>query len=191
MLLDLLIGFILVVVVLSAAVVLLCAYMSLPLADRLNEFFRRIGLAGPSSDARAAGSPALGVVASPFDVRGGAGEGRGKVFAGGELWNASCPAPLAPELEEGDRVEVVYGDDLSVRVLRKAGGVPAPAGGGSGVHAKTTRRPSDRGRNHQLIPPGASGRPSRAATSSRRRRVIWVSMLSSPTVFSSTPNAYT
>jgi membrane protein implicated in regulation of membrane protease activity len=130
MLLDLLIGLVLFVVVLCLAMALLCAYLSLPLADRLNEFFRRVGLAGPSPGSRAAGVAAVGVVASRFDLR--AGEGRGKVFAGGELWSATCPARLAPQLEEGDRVDVVYGDDLTVRVLGRAGGGPASAGGGAG-----------------------------------------------------------
>lgn len=129
MLLDLLIGFVLVAVVLCLAAALLCACLSLPLADRLNELFRRIGLAGPSPGSRAAGVAAVGVVASRFDLR--AEEGRGKVFAGGELWSASCPARLAAELKEGDRVDIVYGDDLTVRVLGRAGGGPQRAGAGS------------------------------------------------------------
>lgn len=132
MLIDLLIGFVVVAVALCAVMALLCAYLSLPLADRLNELFRRVGLAGPSPGTRAAGAATVGVVASRFDVRAGAGEGRGKVFAGGELWSATCPARLAAELEEGDRVDVVYGDDLTVRVLGRAGGGPAPAGVGAG-----------------------------------------------------------
>ena len=122
MLLELLLGFVLIAVVLCVVVALLCSYMTLPLADRLNVFFRRIGLAGPSPGTRAAGLRTVGVVASHFDTRDGSVEGRGKIFAGGELWSATCPAPLAAELEEGDRVDVVYGEDLTVRVLGRAAG---------------------------------------------------------------------
>jgi membrane protein implicated in regulation of membrane protease activity len=132
MLLDLLIGFVLLLVVFCAAVVVLCVYTSLPLADRLNELFRRIGLAGPSPGTRAAGSRAVGVVAGRFETRHGE-KGRGKVFAGGELWQATCSARLARELKEGDRVELVYGEDLAVRVLGRASGNEAPADGGPGA----------------------------------------------------------
>lgn len=132
MLLDLFIGFVLLLVVFCVAVVLLCFYMSLPLADRLNELFRRVGLAGPSPGTRAAGSRAVGVVAGRFESRHGK-EGRGKVFAGGELWRATCSARLARELKEGDRVELVYGEDLDVRVLGRASGNEAPADGGPGA----------------------------------------------------------
>ena len=127
MLLDLLIGVVLLLILAILAIALLCAYSALPLADLLNHFFRRIGLAGPSPGVRAAGSRTEGVVAEPFTVRGGDEIGRGKVFAGGELWNATCPAMLAGKLVEGDHVEVVYSDDLSVRVL--SGQSPFPGKG--------------------------------------------------------------
>ena len=117
MLLDLLIGFVLLLILIVVAVALLCAYSALPLADLINRFFRRVGLAGPSPDMRAAGTRAGGVVAGPFTRREGEPAARGKIFAGGELWNASCPAELAATLSEGDEVEVVYGDDLTLTVL--------------------------------------------------------------------------
>jgi len=119
MLLDLLIGFVLLLILAVLAIALLCAYSVLPLSDLLNRFFRRVGLAGPSPEVRATGSRTQGVVAGPFVVRTGDAVGRGKVFAGGELWNATCPAALAAQLAEGDHVAVVYCDDLTVTVQGK------------------------------------------------------------------------
>jgi membrane protein implicated in regulation of membrane protease activity len=121
MLLDLLIGFVLLLILVVVAVALLCAYSALPLADLLNRFFRRIGLAGPSPGVRAAGTRTRGVVAEPFAVRPGDPVGRGKVFAGGELWNAGGAAELTATLAEGDEVEVVYNDDLTLTVVGKRG----------------------------------------------------------------------
>jgi membrane protein implicated in regulation of membrane protease activity len=119
MLLDLLIGILLLLFVVFLGVVLLCAWLALPLSDVLNRLFRLVGLAGPSPESRTPGSRAAGVVADPFSLRPGDARGRGKVFAGGELWSAYCPAELASSLREGDAVEVVYNEDLSVSVLHK------------------------------------------------------------------------
>jgi membrane protein implicated in regulation of membrane protease activity len=119
MLLDLLIGILLLLFVVFLGVVLLCAWLALPLTDILNRFFRLVGLAGPSPQSRTPGSRAAGVVADRFNLRPGETQGRGKVFAGGELWSAYCPAELVSSLREGDAVEVVYNEDLSVTVLRK------------------------------------------------------------------------
>jgi membrane protein implicated in regulation of membrane protease activity len=129
MLLDLLISFVLLLILVVVAVALLCAYSALPLADLINRFFRRVGLAGPSPGVRAAGTRAEGVVAGPFTHRQGESRSHGKVFAGGELWNASCPAELAATLVEGDSVDVVYGDDLTLTVLGKRGQSPFPGKG--------------------------------------------------------------
>jgi hypothetical protein len=126
MLLDLLIGLLLFFLLVFLAVVMLCAWLTMPLSDLVNRLFRHIGLAGPSPGSRAAGLPAAGVVDGAFTLRPGDARGRGKVFAGGELWNASCPADLAAELREGDEVEVVYNEDLSVSVTRKTGGAAVP-----------------------------------------------------------------
>ena len=119
-LLQLLLGFVFLVVVAIAAAVVICAYTTLPLTDALNRLLRAIGLAGPSSETRAAGMRTHGVVDGAFTLREGRETAEGRVFAGGEIWNATCAASLAGTLEPGDRVDVVYNEDLTVTILGRS-----------------------------------------------------------------------
>jgi hypothetical protein len=120
-LLKIALGFFLLVVLATVAVVALCLYTTVPMTDALNALFRTIGLAGPSSGSRASGSRGTAIVDGSFVVRAGEAVADGHVVAGGEIWNATCPADLARELAHGDRVEVVYGEDLAVDVVGRAG----------------------------------------------------------------------
>lgn len=117
MVFDLLGALFLLVLLGVLAALAVAAYLLLPLTDWFNEAMRRIGLAGPSPDSRATGVRAVGRVASPFVRRPGESRANGKIHVGGEIWDAECEPDLAGNLHEGDRVEVVYNDDLTVTVL--------------------------------------------------------------------------
>ena len=120
MLFNILVALFVVIVLLVLAVALVCAYMLLPLSDLVNSFFRRVGLAGPSPESRSVGMRGLGTVVSAFSLGEGEEQGVGKVLVKGEIWNALCQASLAPTLAEGDAVEIIYNEDLTVTVLGKA-----------------------------------------------------------------------
>ena len=97
-------------------------YLLFPVSDLLNAASRRLGLAGPGRDSRAAGARPVGRVDRPFVVREGESVAAGKVLVHGEIWDAVCNPDLASGLEEGDAVEVLYSDELTVRVLAKTTG---------------------------------------------------------------------
>jgi hypothetical protein len=95
------------------------ARLMLPVSEWLNGVFRRFGLAGPWHGSRTVGIHGLGTIDGTFTVREGEEVGLGRVHVKGELWNAICPSHLVPSLRDGDTVEIVYNDDLTVTVVRK------------------------------------------------------------------------
>jgi membrane protein implicated in regulation of membrane protease activity len=119
MMLDFLILLLAILLIAALVPVALAVYFSMPLVDVLNLIFRRIGLAGPSPESRAAGVRGLGTVDEPFTVREGEDLATGKVRTKGEIWNATCDPSLAPTLVEGDAVEFVYEEGLELTVLGK------------------------------------------------------------------------
>jgi membrane protein implicated in regulation of membrane protease activity len=116
---DILVGLAILVLLLALVGLIVSARLMLPVSDWLNGLFRRIGLAGPWHGSRTVGVHGLGTVDGTFEVREGDDVGVGHVYVKGELWNAVCPSPLAPSLHDGDTVEIVYNEDLTVTVVRK------------------------------------------------------------------------
>jgi len=120
MLLDILIALLLLILLGLVVVAAICAYSVLPLSDIVNALLRRVGLAGPSPESRAVGVHALGTVDGGFTIRDGEDVGVGRVVVKGEIWDAVCSSGLAPSLSEGDTVDIVYNDDLTVTVVGKS-----------------------------------------------------------------------
>lgn len=116
---DILVGLAVLVLVLALVGLIVSARLMLPASEWLNDLFRRIGLAGPWRGSRTVGVHGLGTIDGTFELREDDEVGVGHVFVKGELWNAVCPSQLAPSLRDGDTVEIVYNDDLTVTVLRK------------------------------------------------------------------------
>lgn len=116
---DILVFMAILLLIVAVVVVLISARLMLPASEWLNALFRRLGLAGPWSGSRTVGTHGLGTVDGTFTVRAGDEVGLGRVYVKGELWNAVCPSGLAASLREGDTVEIVYNDDLTVTVVRK------------------------------------------------------------------------
>ena len=116
---DILVGLAVLVLVVALVALAASARLMLPLSEFLNGLFRRIGLAGPWRGSRTVGIHGLGTVDGEFAVREGEEVGLGRVYVKGELWNAICPSRLASSLREGDTVEIIYNDDLTVTVVQK------------------------------------------------------------------------
>jgi membrane-bound ClpP family serine protease len=116
---DILVGLAILVLVLALVGLVVSARMMLPFSEWMNGLFRRVGLAGPWQGSRTVGKHGLGTIDGTFDVREGDEVGIGHVYVKGELWNAVCPSPLVPSLRDGETVEIVYNEDLTVTVLRK------------------------------------------------------------------------
>jgi membrane-bound ClpP family serine protease len=117
--LDILVWLGIMLLVIALVVLIVSARLMLPISEWLNRLFRKIGLAGPWSGSRSVGIHGFGTVDGVFSVREGDDIGLGHVYVKGELWNAICPSQLAPLLRDGDTVEIVYNDDLTVTVLNR------------------------------------------------------------------------
>ena len=117
--LDVLVLLAIVAVLLAAGAI---AILVRPLFDALNVAMRRVGLAGASPESRTIGAHGEGRVVGQFELLPGENLAEGKVFVKGETWNAFCPAELAAQLSEGDRVCIAYDRGLIVTVLGRAGG---------------------------------------------------------------------
>jgi len=116
---DILVGLAVLVLIVALVALALSARLMLPVSEWLNGLFRKVGLAGPWRGSRTVGIHGLGTVDGAFAVREGEEVGLGRVYVKGELWNAICPSRLAPSLRDGDTVEIVYNDDLTVTVVQK------------------------------------------------------------------------
>ena len=116
---DILVGLAILLLTVALVALVISARLMLPVSEWLNGIFRRIGLAGPWRGSRTVGIHGLGTIDGIFSVREGEEVGLGRVHVKGELWNAVCPSQLAPSLADGDTVEIVYNDDLTVTVVRK------------------------------------------------------------------------
>jgi len=116
---DILVGLAILLLIVALVVLVISARLMLPASEWLNGLFRRFGLAGPWRGSRTVGIHGLGTVDGTFAVRDGEEVGLGRVHVKGELWNAVCSSQLAPSLRDGDTVEIVYNDDLTVTVVRK------------------------------------------------------------------------
>jgi hypothetical protein len=116
---DILVGLAFLVLVVVLLALAASARLMLPLSEWLNGLLRRVGLAGPWRGSRTVGIHGLGTIDGKFTVRQGEEVGLGHVYVKGELWNAVCPSQLALTLSDGDTVEIVYNDDLTVTVVRK------------------------------------------------------------------------
>ena len=116
---DILAGVAVLVLIVALVALVISARLMLPVSEWLNQLFRRIGLAGPWRGSRTVGVHGLGTVDGTFAVRKGEEVGLGRVHVKGELWNAICPSQLALMLRDGDTVDIVYNDDLTVTVVRK------------------------------------------------------------------------
>ncbi len=116
---DILVGLAILLLIVALVVLVISARLMLPVSEWLNGLFRRFGLAGPWRGSRTVGIHGLGTVDGTFAVRDGEEVGLGRVHVKGELWNAVCSSRLAPSLRDGDTVEIVYNDDLTVTVVRK------------------------------------------------------------------------
>jgi hypothetical protein len=119
MLLDILIAILLLLAVAALVVVLVAAWLMLPLSDLLNALVRRIGLAGPSPRTRTIGMHNHGTICEPFEPSHDGKTAVCKVFVKGEIWNAHCDVSLAQHLVEGDEVEIIYDQELSVTIVQK------------------------------------------------------------------------
>ncbi len=115
LLIDLFVFLVLLLLVLLLVAVGAAFWLSLPLSNVINRGLRSVGLAGPSPGSRATGVAATGRVVVAFR-REPSGEQRGKVFVGGETWDAIAPGSLVPP-PEGAPVRVVYNEDLTVTVI--------------------------------------------------------------------------
>ena len=116
---DILVGLAILVLVLALVGLIVSARMALPVSEWMNGLFRRVGLAGPWQGSRTVGKRGLGTIDGTFDVREGDEVGIGHVYVKGELWSAVCTSRLVPSLRDGDTVEIVYNEDLTVTVVRK------------------------------------------------------------------------
>ena len=116
---DILAGLAVLVLIVALVALVVSVRLMLPVSEWLNQLFRRIGLAGPWRGSRTVGIHGLGTVDGEFAVRDDEEVGLGRVHVKGELWNAICPSRLAPILRDGDTVEIVYNDNLTVTVVRK------------------------------------------------------------------------
>jgi len=116
---DILVALAILVLVLALVGLIVSARLMLPVSDWLNVLLRRVGLAGPWRGSRTVGVHGIGAVDGTFEVREGDDVGVGHVYVKGELWNAVCPSRLAASLHDGDTVEIVYNEDLTVTVVRK------------------------------------------------------------------------
>jgi membrane-bound ClpP family serine protease len=116
---DILVALAILLLIVALVVLVISARLMLPVSEWLNGLFRRFGLAGPWRGSRTIGIHGLGTVDGIFAVRDGEEVGLGRVHVKGELWNAVCSSRLAPSLRDGDTVEIVYNDDLTVTVVRK------------------------------------------------------------------------
>jgi len=116
---DILVGLAVLVLIVALIALAVSARLMLPLSEWLNGILRRIGLAGPWRGSRTVGIHVLGTVDGTFTVREGEEVGLGRVYVKGELWNAVCTSQLSPSLRDGDTVEIVYNDDLTVTVVQK------------------------------------------------------------------------
>jgi hypothetical protein len=119
-LLKIALGFALLLLLAIGVLVFFLVFATVPMTEALNTLFRKIGLAGPSPGSRAAGARGTATVDGPFVPRPGEQVADGRVVTGGEIWNATCTTGLAGQLAPGDRVEVVYGEDLRVDVVGRA-----------------------------------------------------------------------
>jgi membrane protein implicated in regulation of membrane protease activity len=99
--------------------------LSMPLADVINIVLRKIGLAGAYRGSRSIGGRGVGVVDETFTVVPDGTRAEGKLVVKGELWNARCDPSVAARLTRGDEVELVYDEDLTVRVIGKIGEDPS------------------------------------------------------------------
>jgi len=117
---DILVGLAVLVLVLALVGLIVSARLMLPVSEWLNGLFRRVGLAGPWQGSRTVGRHGLGTIDGTFEVREGAEVGIGHVYVKGELWNAVCASRLAASLRDGDTVEIVYNEDLTVTVVRRS-----------------------------------------------------------------------
>ena len=86
---DILAGLAVLVLIVALVALVISVRLMLPVSEWLNQLFRRIGLAGPWRESRTVGIHGLGTVDGVFAVR------------------------------DGDTVEIVYNDDLTVTVVRK------------------------------------------------------------------------
>ena len=132
---DILIWLAIMMLIVGLVVLIVSARLMLPLSEWVNRMFRRFGLAGPWSGSRTVGIHGIGTVDGSFSVREGDQVGSGHVYVKGELWNAICEAPLAASLKDGDAVEIVYNDDLTVTVVRKPPHTVELHGGSAGSPA--------------------------------------------------------
>jgi len=117
---DILVGLAVLVLILALVGLIVSARLMLPVSEWMNGLFRRVGLAGPWRGSRTVGKHGLGTIDGMCEVREGDEVGTGHVYVKGELWNAVCPSRLVPSLRDGDTVEIVYNEDLTVTVVRKA-----------------------------------------------------------------------